>query len=159
MSKTQENGSDLLNIPLEEFDAPLFQALLGYVGQHALRFHMPGHKGGLGFPPEVAEAFKRNVLAIDVTETRGMDNLHLPSGCIKQAQDLAAQTFGADRTFFLTNGTTAGVHAMIMTTCKEGQKIVIPRDAHLSVIGGVILSGLETVFVYHDVDPEWGVRV
>ncbi len=159
MSKTQMNGSDLLNIPLEEFDAPLFQTLLGYVRQHALRFHMPGHKGGLGFPPEVAEVFKRNVLAIDVTETRGMDNLHLPSGCIKQAQDLAAQTFGADRTFFLTNGTTAGVHAMIMTTCKEGQKIVIPRDAHLSVIGGVILAGLEPVFVYPDVDPEWGVSV
>ena len=159
MSKTQDNGSDLLNIPLEEFDAPLFQALLGYVRQRALRFHMPGHKGGLGFPPEVAEAFRRNVLAIDVTETRGMDNLHLPSGCIKQAQDLAAHTFGADRTFFLTNGTTAGVHAMIMTTCKEGQKIVIPRDAHLSVIGGVILSGLEPVFVYPDVDPEWGVSV
>jgi len=111
VSKTQDNGSDLLNIPLEEFDAPLFQALLGYVRQRALRFHMPGHKGGLGFPPEVAEAFRRNVLAIDVTETRGMDNLHLPSGCIKQAQDLAAHTFGADRTFFLTNGTTAGVHA------------------------------------------------
>ena len=49
MSKTQENGSDLLNIPLEEFDAPLFQALLGYVGQHALRFHMPGHKAVLAF--------------------------------------------------------------------------------------------------------------
>lgn len=159
MSTTNESISNLLDIPLEEFDAPLFQTLLGYVNQHAVRFHMPGHKGGLGYPPEVAEAFKANLLAMDITETRGMDNLHSPSGCIKRAQDLAAEAFGADRTFFLTNGTTAGVHAMVMTTCKERQKIVIPRDAHLSVIGAVILFGLVPVFVYPDIDPEWGVSL
>jgi arginine decarboxylase len=152
-------SNDPLNIPLDEFSAPLFQALLAYQRLAPVRFHMPGHKGGPGYPPEVAEAFRRNAFGMDVTETRGMDNLHLPSGVIRDAQDLAARTFGADHTFFLTNGTTAGVHAMIMTTCKEGQKIIIPRDAHLSVIGGVILCGLVPVFVYPKIDPEWGISL
>jgi arginine decarboxylase len=148
--------ADLLDIPLDEFDAPILKKLLWYVNQDPARFHMPGHKG-VGYPPEILEAFSKNMLAMDVTETRGMDNLHLPAGCIKQAQDLASRTFGADRTFFLTNGTTAGIHAMLMTTCKEGQKVIIPRDAHLSVIGGVVLAGLVPVFVYPDIDPEWGI--
>lgn len=159
MSKHHGEGNDPLDIRLDEFNAPLFQTLLSYQKLAPVRFHMPGHKGGLGYPPEVAEAFRANVLGMDVTETRGLDNLHLPSGCIRDAQDLAARTFGADHTFFLTNGTTAGVHAMIMTTCKEGQKIVIPRDAHLSVIGGVILAGLIPVFVYPTIDPEWGISL
>lgn len=149
-------GADPLDISLEEFDAPIFKTLLSYVSQDPARFHMPGHKG-VGYPPEILEAFSKNMLAMDVTETRGMDNLHLPAGCIKQAQDLASRTFGADRTFFLTNGTTAGIHAMLMTTCKEGQKVIIPRDAHLSVIGGVVLAGLVPVFVYPDIDTEWGI--
>ena len=151
-------GADPLDIPLEQFDAPLFKRLLWYVSQDPARFHMPGHKG-VGYPPEILAAFSENMLTMDVTETRGMDNLHSPAGCIKQAQDLASRAFGADRTFFLTHGTTAGIHAMLMTTCKEGQKVIIPRDAHLSVIGGVVLAGLVPVFVYPDIDPEWGIGV
>lgn len=151
-------GADPLDIPLEQFDAPLFNKLLWYVKEDPVRFHMPGHKG-VGYPPEVLEAFSENMLSMDVTETRDLDNLHLPTGCIKQAQDLASEVFGADRTFFLTNGTTAGIHAMLMTSCKEGQKVIIPRDAHLAVVGGVILAGLAPVFVYPDIDPEWGISM
>ena len=159
VSKHFGAGNDPLHIRLDEFSAPLFQALLAYQRLAPVRFHMPGHKGGPGYPLEVAEAFRRHMFGMDVTETRGLDNLHVPSGVIRDAQALAARTFGADHTFFLTNGTTAGVHAMIMTTCKEGQKIVIPRDAHLSVIGGVILAGLVPVFVYPTIDPECGISV
>jgi arginine decarboxylase len=159
VSKHFGAGNDPLHIRLDEFSAPLFQALLAYQRLAPVRFHMPGHKGGPGYPLEVAEAFRRHMFGMDVTETRGLDNLHVPSGVIRDAQALAARTFGADHTFFLTNGTTAGVHAMIMTTCKEGQKIVIPRDAHLSVIGGVILAGLVPVFVYPTIDPDWGISV
>lgn len=92
-------GADPLDIPLEQFDAPLFNKLLWYVKEDPVRFHMPGHKG-VGYPPEVLEAFSENMLSMDVTETRDLDNLHLPTGCIKQAQDLASEVFGADRTFF-----------------------------------------------------------
>ncbi|MCR4425665.1 MAG: aminotransferase class I/II-fold pyridoxal phosphate-dependent enzyme [Firmicutes bacterium] len=159
MSITTFIPKDILDIPAEEFDAPLFQALMEYVRLNPARFHMPGHKKGAGIPPEVAQTLRESILAMDITETRGMDNLHSPSGCIKKAQDLAAQTFGADRTWFLTNGTTAGVHAMIMVTCKQRQKIIIPRDAHLAVIGGVILCGLRPIFVYPDIDPEWGISL
>lgn len=150
---------DAVNIPLDQFNAPLLRQLMNLIDENSLQFHMPGHKKGTSIPPEVADYLKSNILAMDTTETRGMDNLHSPSGCIKEAQDLAARAINADQAFFLTNGTTAGIHAMLMVTCKPGQKVIIPRDAHLAVIGAVILMGLDPVFVYPEIDPEWGISL
>jgi arginine decarboxylase len=119
---------------------------------------MPGHKlsrekSSLVLPQE----FTQDLLQLDVTEIEGTDNLHYPEGIIKEAQELAARAFGADRTFFLVNGSTCGIQAAIMSVCARGQKIIISRDAHKSVVSGLILSGAEPVFVYPEYNDEFGI--
>jgi arginine decarboxylase len=114
---------------------------------------MPGHKLAKGVPYELAQ----DVLKLDVTEVEGTDNLHYPEGIIKQAQDLAAEAFGADRTFFLVNGSTCGIQAAILSTCSRGQKIIIGRDSHKSVVAGLILSGAKPVYVYPEYNCEFGI--
>ena len=116
-------------------------------------FHMPGHKLAKGIPDELA----RDVLKLDVTEVEGTDNLHYPEGIIKQAEELAADAFGADKTFFLVNGSTCGIQAAIMSTCARGQKIITGRDSHKSVVAGLILSGAEPVYVYPEYNCEFGI--
>ncbi|MHB8063315.1 MAG: aminotransferase class I/II-fold pyridoxal phosphate-dependent enzyme [Ruminiclostridium sp.] len=114
---------------------------------------MPGHKLSRGIPHELAQ----DVLQLDVTEIEGTDNLHYPEGIIKQAEELAAKAFGADKTFFLVNGSTCGIQAAIMSVCARGQKIIIGRDSHKSVISGLILSGAKPVFVYPQYNCEFGI--
>lgn len=117
-------------------------------------FHMPGHKLSLGIPQELA----KDILQLDVTEVDGTDNLHYPEGIIKEAQELAAKAFGADRTFFLVNGSTCGIQAAIMSVCTRGQKIIIGRDSHKAVVSGLIMSGAEPVFVYPEYNKEFGIH-
>lgn len=114
---------------------------------------MPGHKLGMGIPPE----FTENICLLDLTEIPGTDNLHSPSGAIKEAQELAAGAFGADSTFFLVNGSTCGIHAMIMTLCKPGDKLIVSRDCHKSVIGGMMLAGVQPVYMNPGFNTEFGI--
>ncbi len=114
---------------------------------------MPGHKLSKGIPHELAQ----DILQLDVTEIDGTDNLHYPEGIIKEAEELAAKTFGADKTFFLVNGSTCGIQAAIMSACARGQKIIIGRDSHKSVVSGLILSGAEPVFAYPEYNCEFGI--
>ncbi|MCP6658041.1 hypothetical protein NL521_29335, partial [Klebsiella pneumoniae] len=80
-------------------------------------------------------------LQLDLANMAELDDLHEPHGPIKAAQDLAAQLYGADYSYFMVNGTTGGIYAMILTIAGPGDKIIIPRNAHRSIIGGIILSG------------------
>lgn len=114
---------------------------------------MPGHKLSKGIPHELAQ----DILKLDVTEIEGTDNLHYPEGIIKEAEELAAKAFGADKTFFLVNGSTCGIQAAIMSACARGQKIIIGRDSHKSVVAGLILSGAEPVFAYPEYICEFGI--
>ncbi len=114
---------------------------------------MPGHKLAKGIPQELTQ----NLLQLDVTEVEGTDNLHYPEGIIKQAEELAAKAFGADKTFFLVNGSTCGIQAAIMSVCARGQKIIIGRDSHKSVVSGLILSGAEPIYVYPEYNCEFGI--
>lgn len=111
---------------------------------------MPGHKLGKGIPEE----FLEELFCLDVTEIPGTDNLHFPEGAIREALELAARAYGADETFFLVNGSTCGVHAAIMTVCKPGDKLIVGRDCHKSVINGMMLAGVEPVFAA----PEYNSR-
>lgn len=144
--------------------APLLQALLGYAAENTVRLHMPGHKGRPpasgafgGDPDDLARLVGEKVFLADVTELPGLDDLHAPEGPIKEAQRLAASAYGADASFFLVNGSTCGVHAMIMASCGAGDEIIVPRDAHRAVIGGLVLSGARPVYVAYDVDELFGV--
>lgn len=138
---------------IKTYNTPIYNYLREYAQQDINIFHMPGHKLAKGIPQQLAQ----DILKLDVTEIEGTDNLHYPEGIIKDAQELAAKAFGADKTFFLVNGSTCGIEAAIMSTCARGQKIIIARDAHKSVVSGLILSGAEPVFVYPEYIYSFGI--
>jgi len=136
------------------YNTPIYDYLRRYAEEELNIFHMPGHKLGRGVPYELAQ----NLLQLDVTEVEGTDNLHCPQGIIKDAQRKAAKAFGADRTFFLVNGSTCGVQAAIMSVCSRGQKLIAGRDSHRSVASGLILSGAEPVYVYPEFNEEFSIH-
>ncbi|MEW6400073.1 MAG: aminotransferase class I/II-fold pyridoxal phosphate-dependent enzyme, partial [Bacillota bacterium] len=96
-------------------------------------------------------------MRVDATGVLGLDDLHQPGGVLQMAQELAARCFGADHTFFLVNGTSAGVHAMVLATCGPGEKIVVARNLHKSALAGLILSGAHPVYVQPELDAEFGI--
>lgn len=104
---------------------------------------MPGHKLGKGIP----KSFLENLPLLDLTEIPGTDNLHFPEGAIHEAQELAAAAFHADKTFFLVNGSTTGIHAAIMSVCKPGDVLIAARNCHKSVINGMMIAGVSPVYI------------
>jgi lysine decarboxylase len=114
---------------------------------------MPGHKLGKGIPYR----FLKDLHLLDMTEIPGLDNLHFPDGVIKEAQELAAKAFGADFTSFLVNGSTCGVHAAILSLCKPGDRLIVSRDCHKSVIGGMMLAGVKPIYIQPEYDGLFGV--
>ncbi|SFB31393.1 lysine decarboxylase [Lentibacillus halodurans] len=125
---------------------PLYDALKQFSEKSSDSFHVPGHKNGKIFP-EKARAFFESVLPLDMTELSGLDDLHAPRGVIHEAQELAAAFFGADHTYFLVGGSTAGNLAMILAACSAGEKIIVQRNSHKSVFNGLELSGARPVFM------------
>jgi arginine decarboxylase len=146
---------------LDHTVAPLLDALRHWSNAHHHRphapFYTPGHKRGRGIAKSLAEVFGAQVFQIDLPELPELDNLFAPEGVIQAAQELAADAFGADRTWFLANGSTCGIEAAMMATCRPGDKIILPRNAHQSAISGLILSGAMPVFVQPDYDAAWDI--
>ncbi len=101
------------------------------------------------------ESFGAKIFQADLPELPELDNLFAPEGVIQEAQALAAQAFGASQTWFLVNGSTVGIIASILTVCNPGEKIILPRNIHQSVISGLILSGAIPVFINPEYDPNW----
>jgi arginine decarboxylase len=126
---------------------PLLDALQACAHQPRAPFYTPGHKRGQGTPDRLAALLGPTVFQADLPELPELDNLFAPQGVIQAAQELAAAAFGADQTWFLTNGSTAGVIAAILATCNPGDKIILPRNVHQSAISGLILSGAVPIFV------------
>ncbi|GIW22301.1 MAG: lysine decarboxylase [Candidatus Sericytochromatia bacterium] len=137
--------------------APLFEALRDYIKRDMVAYHTPGHKQGKGVDKEMLELLGENVFKIDLTEIPEVDNLHDPDGVIKEAQELTALLYGSDKSFFLVNGSTTGNNVMIMTVCDPGDKIIIPRNIHKSVLGGIILSGAIPIYVPALWDNDLGI--
>lgn len=135
---------------------PLFDALRRYVDEGTISFHVPGHKHGVGLP-EFTQFTGKNVMNIDLTLLPDLDSIYHPTGAIKEAQDLAADAYGAEHAYFLVNGTTSGIQAMLMSVCREGDEIIVPRNAHKSVIGGIILSGAKPVYIQPEIDDYFGI--
>jgi arginine decarboxylase len=134
---------------------PYFDVLLDYVDSGVIPFHTPGHKQGLGMDRAFREFVGDNVLAIDLTQIRGLDDLLQPTGPIVEAQALAAEAYGADRSFFLINGSTSGNQIMMMSAVNPGQKIAVPRNAHKSMLGGLIMSGAHPIYMQPEVNEEF----
>lgn len=136
--------------------APLYETLLEYHFQRRSSFHVPGHKGGSALSAK-NKGMLEQIMSIDFTEITGLDDLHQPEGVIKEAQELAADCFGADRTYFLVNGSTAGNLAMITAVCGRGDVLIVQRNVHKSVIHGLMLAGARAVFVTPRLDPGTGL--
>lgn len=126
--------------------APFVEALEGYCALHMTAFHTPGHKLGAGAPTYEKTQFGK-ALARDLGVMYALDDLFEPEGPLMEAMDLAADLYGAGKTFFSVNGTTACIEAMILSVCKPGDGIIVPREAHKSVLNGIVLSGAVPVYM------------
>ncbi len=137
-------------------NAPIHEALLKHKKNRVVPFDVPGHKGGRG-NPELTKFLGIDCLKVDVNSMKPLDNLIHPVSVIKAAEELAAEAFGADAAFFIVNGTTAAVQAMIMATCKAGEKIIMPRNVHRSSINALVVCGAIPVYVNPGVNHELGI--
>ena len=137
--------------------APLAAAMKAYAASGALAFHTPGHKQGLGAHPLLRALVTEEGLREEVSLADELDDLHCPEGCLKEAQQLAARLWGADEAFFMVNGTTEAIHIMLMAALSPGDEVIIPRNAHRSVIGGLVLSGARPVYISPEQDDMLGI--
>ncbi|HCQ22818.1 MAG: arginine decarboxylase [Aphanizomenon flos-aquae LD13] len=126
---------------------PLIDALKACTTRSHAPFYTPGHKHGAGISPLLTDLIGKDVFRADLTELAELDNLFTPQSVILAAQELAAEAFGAEKTWFLVNGSTCGIEAAILATCRMGEKIILPRNVHSSVISGLILSGAIPIFI------------
>lgn len=136
---------------MQEKRKPIVEALEKFQRERNYSFHVPGHKHGkLSRLPEVF----REVMRYDLTELTGLDDYHHPEEVILDAQRLLQQTYGADESFFLVNGSTVGNLAMIYATCKRGDEVIVQRNAHKSIFHGLQLVGARPIYI----TPEWDER-
>ncbi|MBQ7760125.1 MAG: aminotransferase class I/II-fold pyridoxal phosphate-dependent enzyme, partial [Acidaminococcaceae bacterium] len=136
---------------------PLMEALLKYKQENIYPFHTPGHKGGRGVEQRLRSEMGAS-LVMDVSLMSELDDIHEPETYIKEAQALAARAYGSDACFWAVNGTSQAIHAMLMTALQPGEKVLLPRNAHRSVAGGLILGGIEAVFMQPDYCGEFGIN-
>ena len=135
---------------------PFVEALEAYRKEHFVPFHTPGHKIGIE-APQLLKDWMGPVLPYDLGVMYALDDLHEPEGELKEAQELTAELYGADCCWFSINGTTALIEAMIMGTVGPNESIIIPREAHRSVISGLVLSGAKPVYMDCQFDERWGI--
>ena len=135
---------------------PFVEALEAYRKEHFVPFHTPGHKIGVEAPPLLKD-WMGPALPYDLGVMYALDDLHEPEGELKEAQELTAELYGADCCWFSINGTTALIEAMIMGAVGPDETIIIPREAHRSVISGLVLSGAKPVYMDCQFDERWGI--
>lgn len=140
-------------------EAPLLNRLLELQQEKLISFHMPGHKNGKIFNKFDYKNFKNYLTNIDTTEIIGTDNLHKAKEVIKQAQERASEVFRSEETFFLVNGSTSGIYSMIMAATSPGDKIIVGRNCHQSIINITILGDLVPVYLYPEMDIQQGIAL
>ena len=143
---------------LSQTNAPIYEALRKFRRMRVVPFDVPGHKRGRG-NMELTEFLGEDCMNVDVNSMKPLDNLCHPVSVIKDAEMLAAEAFGAANAFFMVGGTTSAVQSMIMYACKEGDKIIMPRNVHRSAINAMILTGAVPVYVNPDVNHQLGIAL
>lgn len=141
-----------------QVNAPIYEALRKFRRMRVVPFDVPGHKRGRG-NMELTEFLGEDCMNVDVNSMKPLDNLCHPVSVIKEAEDLAAEAFGAANAFFMVGGTTSAVQSMIMYACKDGDKIIMPRNVHRSAINALILTGAVPVYVNPDVNKQLGIAL
>lgn len=142
----------------DKISMPLIEAMLQYKSEDVYPLHTPGHKGGRGMQRLLRQELGASV-QMDVSLMSELDDIHEPETYIKEAQELAAQTYGSDVCFWAVNGTSQAIHAMLLTALNPGEKLLLPRNAHRSVAGGLVLGGIEAVYLQPEYQPEFGIQM
>lgn len=143
---------------LDQSKTPILEALTAVKRTRIVPFDVPGHKRGLG-NPELTAFLGEKCTGIDVNSMKPLDNLSHPVSVIRDAEALAADAFGAAHAFFMVGGTTSAVQAMVMSVCKKGDKLILPRNVHISVINALILCGAEPVYVNPGINRRLGIAL
>lgn len=138
--------------------APIYEALVDLRRKRVVPFDVPGHKRGRG-NPELVELLGEKCVGLDVNSMKPLDNLSNPVSIIHQAEELAAEAFGADHAFLMVGGTTSAVQSMILSVCKYGDKIILPRNVHKSAINALVLCGATPVYVDMQVQERIGIAL
>ena len=138
--------------------APILEALEEMKRNRLVPFDVPGHKHGKG-NPALTCFLGEQCLAVDVNSMKMLDNLCHPVSVIKEAEELAAEAFGAANVYFMVGGTTSAVQSMVLSVCKRGDKIILPRNVHRSVINIMILCGAVPVYVNPDMEHRLGIAL
>lgn len=133
---------------------PLFDTLLNHAKRKVVSFHTPGHKNGRGIDRRLKNFTGKNLYYFDVTVFPEVDSLHDPIGPIKKAQELMAKAYGVKNSFFLVNGSSVGNIAMFLAACKPGESIIVSRDAHKSIMSGIILAGVWPIWIQPKIDQK-----
>ncbi|XEC95008.1 aminotransferase class I/II-fold pyridoxal phosphate-dependent enzyme [Paenibacillus tarimensis] len=144
---------------MNPLNAPLYEAIKKHLASAPRSFHVPGHHYGQAmklYPKEITDDLQA-VMKLDVTELSSTDDLHDPQGAIKEAQQLAAETYGSEQTFFLIGGSTAGNMALVLAHCNAGDVLIVQRNVHKSIIHAMMLAGARAVFVQPEVDIQSGI--
>ncbi|WP_424768591.1 aminotransferase class I/II-fold pyridoxal phosphate-dependent enzyme [Paenibacillus sp. sgz302251] len=150
---------------MKQFYAPIFNALIDHAKNKPAGFHVPGHRYGQAMRQNLllSHATKHpadwfsSIMELDVTELSSTDDLHHPEASIKEAQQLAARTFGAEESYFLVGGSTSGNLALILTVCGAGDLIIMQRNVHKSVLNGLKLAGASVIFLSPQIDHVTGL--
>lgn len=143
---------------LDQTRMPIYEALNKLKSERIVPFDVPGHKRGKA-DPLLTEFLGEKCMSVDVNSMKLLDNLCHPVSVIKDAEELAADCFGAAHAFFMVGGTTSAVQSMVLSACKEGEKIIMPRNVHRSAINALILSGAVPVYVNPDVNKRLGISL
>ena len=138
--------------------APIYEALQEFRRNRVVPFDVPGHKRGRG-NPELVSLFGQQCVELDVNSMKPLDNLCHPVSVIKEAERLAADAFGASHAFLMVGGTTSAVQTMVLTACKSGEKIILPRNVHRSVINALVVNGATPIYVNPDTDKRLGIAL
>ncbi|AWK50877.1 arginine decarboxylase [Clostridium beijerinckii] len=136
--------------------APIYEALIEYKKARVVPFDVPGHKQGRG-NAMLREFLGEQCLSVDVNSMKPLDNLCHPVSVIKEAEELAADAFGSKYAFLMVNGTSSSVQAMVMSVCKKGEKIIMPRNVHRSAINALVISGAVPIYINPGVNKKLGI--
>ena len=143
---------------LNQNRAPIYEALEQFRKMRVVPFDVPGHKRGRG-NPELTAFLGQQCVGVDVNSMKPLDNLCHPVSVIREAEELAADAFGAAHAFLMVGGTTSSVQSMVLTACKRGDEIILPRNVHRSVLNALVLCGAVPVYVNPEVDKRLGISL
>ena len=143
---------------MDQRRAPIHEALENFRRMRVVPFDVPGHKRGRG-NPELTKFLGEQCVGVDVNSMKPLDNLCHPVSVIREAEELAADAFGAAHTFLMVGGATSSVQSMVLTACKRGDEIILPRNVHRSVLNALVLCGAIPVYVNPEVDQRLGISL